>query len=410
MTSRLAALVLDGNSRAALVAVRSLARAGRPVGALESGDANQPVCFASRWPRTREALPSHALGPLPFLDAVVAVLKRQPADVLLAVSDATVSTLQAGRAHLEPHTRIALASAEAVAKAVDKDRTLAAAEEIGVPVPRGLRVDDMSQTGQAAALTGFPAVVKPATSWAAESYHVGRLQCRVVLEHAELETSVEAILRAGAPAIVQQWASGRREAVHVLYASGRAYAAVGVATSRTYPALGGNSVLRETIPLPADTASAALRLVEHLGLEGYSEVEFRRDAGGRPLLMEVNPRLSAAVEVAVRAGVDFPNLIYDWATGRPLTPVTGYRTGVRVRWLGGDLRWIRETMLRQGQPDVLPLSRAMAVFGGDFLRRTSYDYVDRGDLRPAAVAAAGMVREVAGRRLARRSNGKDNAS
>src|SRR5213596_1719701 len=72
---------------------------------------------------------------------------------------------------------------------------------------------------------------------------------------------------------------------------------------RTSPPLGGNSVLRQSIAIPADIGGDAESLVREINLEGYSEVEFRRDAAGVPYLMEINPRLSASVEVAVRAEI-----------------------------------------------------------------------------------------------------------
>lgn len=62
---------------------------------------------------------------------------------------------------------------------------------------------------------------------------------------------------------------------------------------------------------------AGERLVTELDLDGYSEVEFRRDREGNAVLMEINPRLSASVEVAVRAGVPFSRLLYAWAAGEP---------------------------------------------------------------------------------------------
>ena len=76
-------------------------------------------------------------------------------------------------------------------------------------------------------------------------------------------------------------------------------------------------MLRVSIPLPPDVNTAAERLVTELDLEGYSEVEFRRDRQGNAVLMEINPRLSASVEVAVRAGVPFSRLLYAWAAGSP---------------------------------------------------------------------------------------------
>jgi hypothetical protein len=110
--------------------------------------------------------------------------------------------------------------------------------------------------------------------------------------------------------------------------------------------------------------------------------------------MEINPRLSASVEIAVRAGVDFPLLIYRWAAGLRIEPVLAYREGVRVRWLGGDLQWLHWVTRQQGMPDVPPLGRAVGIFAGDFLRPMAYDYVDRRDLRPLLVATRTFLRRI----------------
>jgi hypothetical protein len=112
--------------------------------------------------------------------------------------------------------------------------------------------------------------------------------------------------------------------------------------------------------------------------------------------MEINPRLSASVEVAVRAGVDFPLLLYTWAAGDSLHAIPSYRIGLRMRWLGGDLRWLRETLRTQGRPDVEPAGKAFVHFVGDFFRPTWYDYLTVNDLQPAIVASAAFMRRIVG--------------
>jgi hypothetical protein len=48
--------------------------------------------------------------------------------------------------------------------------------------------------------------------------------------------------------------------------------------------------MRESIPVPADIFDPAVKLAWEISLEGECEVEFRRDAAARPLLMmEINP-------------------------------------------------------------------------------------------------------------------------
>src|SRR3569832_1756398 len=91
-----------------------------------------------------------------------------------------------------------------------------------------------------------------------------------------------------------------------------------------------------------DQREQSLRLVRAMGLDGYSEVEFRRDLNGRPRLMEVNARLSGSDEVPRRAGVDFPLLLWQWAAGERVGRAPAYKPHVRVRWLRGDFAWLRE--------------------------------------------------------------------
>jgi len=117
-------------------------------------------------------------------------------------------------------------------------------------------------------------------------------------------------------------------------------------------------------------------------------------------LMEINPRLSASVEVAVRAGVPFPRLLYDWAAGERLTEIRGYRIGTRMRWFGGDVAWLRTALADSGHPDVPSRPAAIGAFFAGFGLRTGYDYLDRHDPRPALRAA-----RIGARRIGRRTAG-----
>src|SRR5207247_3459127 len=107
---------------------------------------------------------------------------------------------------------------------------------------------------------------------------------------------VEELTSLGGSTIYQQFLSGRREAVSFMYCNGESYARFAQWAKLTQPPLGGTSVLQQSITVPEDIGEQAERLVREIDLEGYSEVEFRRDSIGKPYLMEINPRLSASVE------------------------------------------------------------------------------------------------------------------
>jgi predicted ATP-grasp superfamily ATP-dependent carboligase len=161
-------------------------------------------------------------------------------------------------------------------------------------------------------------------------------------------------------------------------------------------------VVRASIQVPGDVLDAATRLAKAIGLEGVSGVEFRRDAGNQPLLMEVNPRLGGTTENAMKSGVDLPMMIWRWATGDEVTPVESHRTGVRTRWLQGDLRWLRENRGRAGRPDSVPRLTSIWIFTSEFARTWRYDFLDLRDLRPAMVELRSTAAS-GGRFLQRRS-------
>jgi predicted ATP-grasp superfamily ATP-dependent carboligase len=380
--------VLDAEQRQSLVAVRSLGRAGVRVGAF--GPLRWAPAFGSRWSALSGLLPDCSQGPDELVDALLAIAGANGPLVVLPTTDGTIEALRARRAELERRLVVALAPEPALEIAVDKSKTLALAAELGISAPRTVEIDDLGDLDAAGADVGFPAVVKPVRSWVNGGAGGARLTSSLVVDADEARAVAEQAVGAGGSVILQQWVTGSREAVSLLYAGGRVRARFAQVAERMFPPLGGSSVLRESSEPPPDLLAASERLVEAAGLEGYSEVEFRRDSRGRPHLMEINPRLSASVEVAVRAGVDFPTLVYAWATGASVPDADGYTRGLRMRWLGGDLRWLRETLRHQGRPEMVPAGRAVAIFARDCVRPAAYDYVCFSDPRPVLLAAAGF--------------------
>jgi predicted ATP-grasp superfamily ATP-dependent carboligase len=329
-----------------------------------------------------------------------AVLKPR---VILPVHDATVALAAADRSALEAMTHVALPKPATLAVLIDKTKTLELAERLKIPVPLGVPIDDPTDAGKVAREVGLPAVVKPVESWVtAEDGTSRRVISRGVTSVGELEMAAEALRTAGARVLVQEWLPGAREAISLVAVDGHAQAHFAQVAHRTSPPLGGASVLRESIPIPADSAASANRLVAAVGLDGYAEVEFRRDRRGRAALMEVNPRLSASVEIAVRSGIDFPHLLFRHALGDSLPATTTYRKHVRMRWLGGDLLWLRAALADPGGIDVPHRVAAIRQFAGEFLRVPHYDYVAADDWRPLVVAARAMLGGSTVRRRRRR--------
>lgn len=378
-------LVLDAGTRQSLACVRSLGRAGLRVAVGESFDECDPalpvLAFRSRYSARKVILPSFAADSAAFAAAVVDFVREHPTRVLLPASDGAIAALTPQRAQLAAlGCLLALPPDAALEVANDKDRTLAAARELGIEYPKTMRLDCASDLPALLAQFSFPFVVKPSSSW--DQLSACRLQATEVINEAEAVRVTTALLRSGVGVLAQEWAGGRREGVTLFITDGEVRASFAHLEHRTTPALGGASVLRESVPMPADIYDLSVRLVTALGLEGLCEVEFRRDARNHPLLMEINARLAGPIEIALLAGVDFPLMTWQWATGLPVGRTDSYRAGFRMRWLRGDMRWLRDNFGRTGRPDSMTRARALWAFASEFARTIRYDCFDRRDLRP----------------------------
>ncbi len=153
-------------------------------------------------------------------------------------------------------------------------------------------------------------------------------------------------------------------------------------------------MLRQSIAIPSDIGMQAEQLVREIELEGYSEVEFRRDSAGKPYLMEINPRLSASVELAVHAGVDFPYLLYQWANEERINQVAGYHVGGWMRYLRGDVASTVSALQQQGRPGIPARSQVLLDFFQSFCVPMNYDYLDWRDPFPALLTSADFVRYI----------------
>jgi predicted ATP-grasp superfamily ATP-dependent carboligase len=378
-------LVLDAAIKQSLASVRSLARAGLRVAVAESlirFDSTVPMpTFRSRYCARAVMLPDLVHDSQAFATNILDFIREHSVCAVLPSDDITIGVLRPYRQKFtELGCFLALAPEYALEIANDKDRTLTVAQQLGIAQPRTIRISGTDELESAAAELDWPFVLKPTISW--PGHTLRRLVPADVIDLPEATKITQRFLDAGAGVLAQEWAPGRREGVTLFIVGDEVLAACGHVAHRTSPPLGGASVLRESIEVPGDMLDAAVRLAKQIGLQGACEVEFRRDARGRPLLMEINARLAGTIENAVQAGVDFPLMIWCWATGRDIAPVREYRTGIRTRWLHGDTRWLWENWGRAGRPDSASRARCLYAFISEFAKSFHYDYFDSRDVKP----------------------------
>ncbi len=387
------ALVLDARARQALLTVRSLGRRGLRVAAADT-IVTAPA-FSSRWCADRFIAPHQGDDPDADPDASVAFVEQLLAThrvgVVIPAADGTIEALRRARERLRPRVGLALANEAALELAVNKEKTFALARELGLHVPRGVILRGVDELPGALNDIGLPAVVKPIQSWAESSHGSQRVLSALVVTRDEAARAVERLTHLGATVAFQQLLLGRRESVSFMYAHDTIYARFATWALRMEPPLGGTSVLWQLIEPPADISAQAERLIRAIGLDGFCQVEFRRGADGHPYLMEINPRLTADLGLAVSAGIDVPYMLYQWAIGDKIDPMKPYRPGRWMRYLGGDIRATFDLVTKPNRPGQPRPARAVADFCVSCVRPMRYDYMDRSDLAPALKASRGFV-------------------
>jgi predicted ATP-grasp superfamily ATP-dependent carboligase len=392
-------LILDGSHKHSLTSARSLARAGLRVAVGESvgqyPPRHEPPSFQSRFVARALVLPDYVTDPEGYVEAIIAFTREHGIRVVMPVGDANITLLAPHRERITAlGSFLAVASDAALEIANDKTRTLEVAAKLDIAYPKSVAVTGVEDLRTAEAQFGYPFVLKPTVSWTGAT--ANRAVPEEVMNEAEATEATERFLATGCEVIAQQLATGRREGVSLFIVNGELMAYCGCAAHRTTPPLGGVSAMRESIPVSEELLNAAVSLATTIGVEGPSEVEFRRDASGRPLLMEINARLAGTLENAIHSGVNFPWMIWQWGTGQPVDRTTTYRTGVRTRWLAGDMRWLWEGVLQRGRPDSVSPARGIWTFSSEFFRTRHYDFVDRQDMRPAVAElrdTAGIIKK-----------------
>lgn len=387
-------LVLDGDTRAGLEIARRLHRLGERV-AIASSEARASG-MRTRAAEAQVVLPDPRTAFDAYADGIVDALGAD--DVAMCSGERALEGLRARRAAIEARGAIAaIASEPALTIAGSKELTLERATALGIECPRSLHVATPEEVLAGADELGYPLVVKPLASWRALPGGGGETVAPMLAhDRAGLEAVAHRLVRLDAPALLQQVATGVRETHKLLRQDGRTIARLVMVAERCWPPLGGSSVMRVTVDPPADSYAQALALVTDVGLEGVCEVEFRRDAAGRPLLMEINARISQSVALAHRAGVELAQLHLRWARGEQLEPVADYRRGVRLGWPAGEARLLACGLIGRLDPRPRPLGELRDIARDYGLRRAGLEGLDRRDLAPTAAAMAFTVRSATG--------------
>jgi predicted ATP-grasp superfamily ATP-dependent carboligase len=270
--------------------------------------------------------------------AVVALAARHEVELLLPMTEISTLLLTAARDQLPANCRLPFPASDAVATAADKAAVLRLAAAIGVPTPKTREIESIEEGTRLAASFEYPVVLKSGRSrvWNGREW-LSTTVC-YAQDAADLGTRLAAMPREIFPVLAQERIDGPGVGVFLCCHEGRVIANFAHRRLREKPPSGGQSVLCESVAVEPAAVQYAARLLERLRWEGVAMVEFKRDLrDGTLRLMEINGRFWGSLQLAIDAGVDFPNLLVALRQGQAPAQPPAYQLGVRSRWLWGDV-------------------------------------------------------------------------
>ena len=327
-------LVLDGNQRASLAAVRALGAQGLWVAV--GNTSRKSLAGSSRFCKSETTYSDPSENPRLFFEDVLNSIKRWNVSFVLPITEVSAYVLLKFRHELPAGVTLPFPDASSVDQLANKNSLVRIAQEEGLAVPE-TRICD-SPTEGVELLHGieqFPVVLKPFKSQILE--HDKVVPTKVIIARSR-EEAVRAIKENHFfqyPFSIQSFIEGTGQGIFALFDHGTPVCYFSHRRLREKPPTGGVSVLCESAPVDKVLRNAAERLLRRAKWHGVAMVEFRVAEDGTGYLMEVNPRFWGSLQLAVDSGINFPWLLYLVSVGQHI-PASKCRFR-RVRWLLGDL-------------------------------------------------------------------------
>ncbi len=262
-----------------------------------------------------------------FADTLLARCRQLAVDVVVPTVDAELRPLAAARqVFAAVGLKLMLAPDPALHVILDKLALARHCQDV-VRVPRTEPLDgELDPAGWT-----YPVVVKPRAG-------SGSRDIRILRSAAELAATE----RSGG-LLVQEYLPGDEYSIDVFASQpGHVIAAVPRLRAKVDS---GISVAGRTVR-DRGLEQFGTAVAEATGVQFIANVQAKRDASGRPALLEVNPRAPGSLALTIASGVDMPRLAMDVLFGRPVPDHADFREIAMVRFL--DERVVELAEIRRG--------------------------------------------------------------
>jgi len=338
-------LAIVGDTQVGLWVVRNLAMNGLTVHSIVKSKYGQPA--QSRYSSSAWVMESPTYSP-GFIDEIKELVKLLDVGSIMPVAEAYHNVLIDVRDQFEPEVHLFSPARDVFDKATDKDYMQDLCRKLGVPVAKGMRLDQFMSDKNA---LKFPLVFRTRR----QNIQGGQAPWKAAYaeDEAQLQKVYDQVRNFADNIIVQEYCPGAEDHVQVMMYKGEAFMVGDYIGEHHMPLAGGVTTQRISCchqPL----IDNAVKLFKAIGYEGLGGVQYHYDPDtDKYIFLEINPRFIGGTPTLIMAGFNTSFLLWQSHFEPEKMKKTKYRLGLRSRILGGDANWmigmIRGDQLPPGQ-------------------------------------------------------------
>jgi predicted ATP-grasp superfamily ATP-dependent carboligase len=275
-------------------------------------------------------------GETGFADEIGLLARQLDVGAIMPVSEGYHNALISLRDQFEPEIHIFSPSRESFDKATDKDYMQSLCLELGVPVARGMRLDQLMTAGNDA--LSLPLVLRTRQ----QNIRGGKAPWKAAYAETseQLQEIYSRVKDFAENVIVQEYHPGVEDHVQILMHDGKCVMAGDYIGEHHMPLAGGVTVQRISCHHES-LVQDAVKLLKAIDYEGIAGVQFHYDPQtDKYIFLEINPRFSGGLPTVIMAGFEAPFRLWQSHFEPEKMEKDNYRIGLRTRIQGGDANWL----------------------------------------------------------------------
>ena len=332
-------VLLLGSGTQGLSMVRALSKAGHYVEMICAAETN--YADKSRYVN-KKIITEHEPTSPEYLSLVESVLREDIIDVMIPMGDMTASFSSLYIDRLQKLTHIKMPSYDNYLKGYDKNLLMALCHEKGYPHPETADLSKIDINDSLLKSFPYPAMLKPNCT-------TGGRGMVEVFSYEEMKEKYEALHPEYGDYHLQRFvrAGGRQVKIQLYVDENKNLVNSSVMRKiRWYPNKAGSNCCAVSIREPkiVDVCYNILKDINWIGFADFDAIE--DPDTGELLIMEINPRVPACIQMAMVSGINWAEIIVNGYLDLPQKSYT-YKEGEYLRHLGLEILWYKHAEQRK---------------------------------------------------------------